>query len=677
MIRIVFVIVALFCSGQAYAQVLQQSGKVTPGHVGQWTTSGVLQDGGSANNGSISNLGLLGTGYPFCINDAPASSNNYHQLCLGANVLSGGAVLSFQHYGTTSALPLLCNINGITTPCLGSVNGLATIATNAALKALAVGTYSTVYRAGFSTAGDGGAAYYNYSSSSCSLNSGAGDNGSQVAPTTGGGCWLASFAGTQPNPKIWGAAGDGSTDDSAVFLTAATALAGSTLYTGPYSYYFGTSKTLPNALTLQCSTEWIGAIAPNGSSVLPYGSIPHIAISSSVSVSLGSSDRVNGCLVYRGGMTFPAAGSSAFAGTAFTAAGDSISITHSMIMGFSLALYSNGYVRGTITDDNVDNQGNWSINNSGDTWKIGRIHAWPFSVGASPPASYYVRTGTNLNISGSTGSDMISDYLAFGYQNGFAFPGSSDITCSDCDADATGLTLASNAQGFSMTGSTANQRLTLIKPQSYGYAVAVYKNVSGSGSALQIFGGTSGSNGACLESDSNDTGVIVSSGNNCNSANNVLVDNNTSAVISFVGGSAFSNIVSNPYFSISGAPTTITVAPDTIVPFGGGAGQYLESNSAVIPSTAVSANAIAIPITGGAFIVTGTGTAGSLNSCSYAGRVVTLEFAGVVTLTNSGPSGTLNQMSFTSGSNYTSANGSSVSLLCLGGNTPWIEISHS
>jgi hypothetical protein len=227
-----------------------------------------------------------------------------------------------------------------------------------------------------------------------------------------------------------------------------------------------------------------------------------------------------------------------------------------------------------------------------------------------------------------------------------------------------------------MTGSAANSRLTLIKPQSYGYSAAAYKDVTGSGSSLQIIGGTSGSNGTCLESDTGDTGVIVSAGHNCDSANSVLVDNNTSTVISFVAGSTFENISNNPYFAISGAPTTITVAPDTIVP-GGGAGQYLESSSAVLPSTSVSASAIAIPITGGVFLVTGTGTAGSLNSCSYAGRVVTLEFAGVVTLTNSGTGGTLNQMSFTSGSDYTSANGTAVSLLCLGGNTPWIEISHS
>jgi len=555
----------------------------------------------------------------------------------------------------------------------GGVIGVPNLTALEALPGSSV--YTSVYRAGYATPGDGGAAVYGYSSKACTLGAGKGDNGSQV-PASGGGCWLANFAGMQPTPLIWGAAGDGSTDDSKIFATATTAMAGGTLYTGPYSYYFGTSETLGNAVTVQCSTSWIGAIAPNGSAVLPYGNIPHIAISSSASVSLGSSDRVDGCLVFRGGMTFPAAGSGAFAGTAFTAAGDSVAITHSMIMGFNLALYSSGYNRGTVEDDNFDNQSNLSIISSLDTWKIGRIHAWPFSIGASPPSSYYVRSGTNLSISGSNGSDMISDYLAYGYQNGFAFPNSSDITCIDCDADATGVTLSSNGYGFSMTGSAANSRLTLIKPQSYGYSAAAYKDVTGSGSNLQIIGGTSGSNGACLESDTGDTGVIVSAGHNCNSANSVLVDNNTSTVISFVAGSTFENISNNPYFAISGAPTTITVAPDTIVP-GGGPGQYLESNSAVLPSTSVSASAIAIPITGGVFLVTGTGTAGSLNSCSYAGRVVTLEFAGVVTLTNSGTGGTLNQMSFTSGSDYTSANGTAVSLLCLGGNTPWIEISHS
>ena len=38
----------LFLPFDAGAQTIQQSGTVTPGHVTEWTTSGVVQDGGTA-----------------------------------------------------------------------------------------------------------------------------------------------------------------------------------------------------------------------------------------------------------------------------------------------------------------------------------------------------------------------------------------------------------------------------------------------------------------------------------------------------------------------------------------------------------------------------------------------------------------------------------------------------
>jgi len=81
-----------------------------------------------------------------------------------------------------------------------------TYSSNAALKAALPGVATTVYRAGFYAAGDGGAATYTWSPSACTLNAGAGDNGGQVAPNAGTGCWVASFSpSNRPNPKIWGA----------------------------------------------------------------------------------------------------------------------------------------------------------------------------------------------------------------------------------------------------------------------------------------------------------------------------------------------------------------------------------------------------------------------------------------------------------------------------------------
>jgi hypothetical protein len=100
-------------------------------------------------------------------------------------------------------------------PTFNVVFGGTVTSSNAALKALPAGRAAgtTVSRSGFTTAGDGGAANYTWSTSACSLNLGAGDNGSQVAPTTGVGCWLKSPG--EMTPLIFGAKGDSSTDDSA------------------------------------------------------------------------------------------------------------------------------------------------------------------------------------------------------------------------------------------------------------------------------------------------------------------------------------------------------------------------------------------------------------------------------------------------------------------------------
>lgn len=66
------------------------------------------------------------------------------------------------------------------------------VANNAALKALSTANVATVIRDGFTTAGDAPAQLYIASNSACSLNSGAGDDGSQVQSANSK-CWLATF----------------------------------------------------------------------------------------------------------------------------------------------------------------------------------------------------------------------------------------------------------------------------------------------------------------------------------------------------------------------------------------------------------------------------------------------------------------------------------------------------
>jgi hypothetical protein len=167
----------------------------------------------------------------------------------------------------TSGTGFGCTNNGGAAPIVSS---------NSSLKALSVTTFPTVYRAGFTSAGDGGAAYYTYSGTNCTLASGAGDNGSQVQPTAGGGCWNANFTGQRVTPMVFGAIGTGTsgTDDTAPVQAAINAAiaGGFTLYfdsthlynikTGPLTatgaidiegpFRYGVWTTLANGSTRAC-----------------------------------------------------------------------------------------------------------------------------------------------------------------------------------------------------------------------------------------------------------------------------------------------------------------------------------------------------------------------------------------------------------------------------------------
>ena len=79
MIRILSILALLI--GSANAAVIQ-SGNVTPGHVAAWATTDVVQDGGPATNGTLTELGTQSTGLAYCQNNAPISGA-YTQLCLG------------------------------------------------------------------------------------------------------------------------------------------------------------------------------------------------------------------------------------------------------------------------------------------------------------------------------------------------------------------------------------------------------------------------------------------------------------------------------------------------------------------------------------------------------------------------------------------------------------------
>lgn len=179
-----------------------------------------------------------------CMYDNADPTQPLHYLCLEPNVNSSGGLIEYGAANGASPLPLTCNVNGIATQCVGSVvSGMAVVPNLAALKALNPTTNSQVRRLGYASPGDGGAADYFASTTACSLNGGAGDNGSQV-PALGGGCWNGARNASY-YVRVWGATCDGVTDDHVAIQAAVNAAGaagnGRVIIPGP-SCYIGTGN---------------------------------------------------------------------------------------------------------------------------------------------------------------------------------------------------------------------------------------------------------------------------------------------------------------------------------------------------------------------------------------------------------------------------------------------------
>jgi hypothetical protein len=141
--------------------------------------------------------------------------------------------------------------------------GFTKIPNNAALSGLA-STYATgVIRLGFSAIGDAPPVLYTPTNSACSLHAGAGDGGSQV-PTSDGKCWIANLP-TPYDITIWGAHGDGTTNNAATIQSALNYLGlnGGTLRL-PIDIYGGVYAFTTSGMTLFPTANLISTITGPG-----------------------------------------------------------------------------------------------------------------------------------------------------------------------------------------------------------------------------------------------------------------------------------------------------------------------------------------------------------------------------------------------------------------------------
>lgn len=108
------------CASPA-ATAVDQNGPITAGHVASWTSPGVIQDGGSATAGLLTELGITKNGgCALGINTGPLSAP-FNEICAGVD--STGGYLSVNNFGGGSPPTLRFIINGVTYPFTGGGGG--------------------------------------------------------------------------------------------------------------------------------------------------------------------------------------------------------------------------------------------------------------------------------------------------------------------------------------------------------------------------------------------------------------------------------------------------------------------------------------------------------------------------------------------------------------------------
>lgn len=105
---------ALTFPALSQSQTVRQSGTITPRHAACWTSTGVIQDCGTAAIPFATSLGTLGQGPTICANSA-VSTAPFARLCLSANTNSNAEILLTTGNGATAA-GIQFNVNGTVVP---------------------------------------------------------------------------------------------------------------------------------------------------------------------------------------------------------------------------------------------------------------------------------------------------------------------------------------------------------------------------------------------------------------------------------------------------------------------------------------------------------------------------------------------------------------------------------
>jgi hypothetical protein len=550
------------------------------------------------------------------------------------------------------------NNSGI--PTLGAFavipNSIATIAALRAATTATVGPAQS-YVLGYHANADGGEGVFVYVSTDTT----SADNGGTIIVDASGRRWYRLTGGAPTAVEWFGAVGNGTTDDTAAFQAALNSIGihgGTVHYTGSHKI---NSITIPVGVILRGPNGLPGA--PGLGNFSPaYNSLFALLLTSGSTITLSGGATIDGAYIFPFGMTFQQTNASAWVGTAITGAGDDMTVRSCMIMGFSQGFYSTGFSRVRISDSNFDCVNCVHVDNSNDVCHFENLQAWPFGTISQAGTNTLTRTGVAYSITNSNDDSKFIGCFSYGYAVGFSCSGSIGVLFLGCSADNTA---AGTGIGFSVVGSSTDTKLTacVASAQQTGFNITTI-TVSGLLTTLTDCD-AHGNTGENILIDTAALGdVLILGGIQHSSPTGILISSANALVdISHV---SFQNI-SGQTISASVATTNVRIGP-MLNYYGLAAGAVTVSGNVGTQSATAASSILNLPMSAEVINVLGTANFGSLNG-GWAGRRVTLVFAGALSVFSS--TGAVNAMRLASAATFTTATGSTLSLVHTG--SQWFE----
>lgn len=438
------------------------------------------------------------------------------------------------------------------------------------------------------------------------------------------------------------------------------------------NYTILTNITIPDNVHLQGEMIAAGQIQDGGAGG-DYESLGSILkISSTATITVGSSASLSQCILVRDGLDLPFANLAAaqagvplFAGTAITIGGDDAKIDTVLILGFDTAILSTNRGRMRFYNVQGDCTNGIDVSNALDVVYLDQCHFWPFTTAnyswtASDTSQMILtRTGIAYHFHDTVDWSKISNCFSYGYFRGFRLEDANGVTVTACSADGpvnSGVPVHTGAIGVLIEGTSIDNRLTNV--YCAGKSQAFYANAtSGDVEFTSCYGVACTSGLAVL----NTQRVFWSGGlfRNCSYGFDIQVSTQVRII-----SAKIRDALVKPLNFTTATSGVVVKDLDWAAPSGGASLADGAANWAL--PTVASADPLHLPgHLGNVFIVSGTTNFGSISG-GYPGREVTLLFSGALTVANGG------NLRLNGATSFTTAAGRSLTMVWDG--TTWREI---